>query len=395
MKKMKILQITNFFKPSWDTGGVARSAYEISRELVDRGHEVTVYTTDGKNRIDVRNATVQNVDGIQTLYFKNVSSALARANMPIPISIGSIARRDICDFDIIHIHDFRTILSVVVRHYANKYHIPYVVQPRGSAPRLTKNIPKKVFDTYFGDKIIYGAERIIASSTVESGQYHSTFPYLNSKKIIHMPNGVELDATSGLPEKGSFRRNHNIDQDTKLILYVGRIHQRKGLDVLVKAFSRLKQINVKLIIVGPDDGYLIELRKLIDEHGMGKRIILTGPLFGMDKYQAYVDSDLFVLPSKDTYESFGNVVIEALWFGTPVIVTANCGVSEWLNEKVGYVVGYNDRELLGAMEHGLKNEYLNTSCQVEGKRLISTVFNWKSVVNQLENIYSEAIIEYV
>jgi len=387
---MKILHVTNFFKPSWDTGGIARSAYELSRELASRGHEVTVYTTDGKNRLDVKKDRPVDVDGIETYYFKNASTTLAKANMPLPLAVSPVARREVRDFDIIHLHGFRTIPSAVVQHYAKKYKVPYVVQPRGTAPRSIKPLEKKLFDSIIGDRIIYGAERLIASSTFESGQFKGLFPQIDSRRIVHLPNGVEADAYGNLPEKGRFRRRFGINQHTGLILYVGRIHQRKGLDVLVRSFSKVQK-KATLAIVGPDDGYLGELKKLVISSGVDDKVVLTGPLYGREKYEAYVDSDLFVLPSKDTYESFGNVAIEALRCGTPVILTTNCGVAEWLNDKVGRIVNCNELELWEAIEQVLDDRSLKESCKLEGMRLISTEFNWKPIVDRLEGIYSQIL----
>src|SRR4030042_2636002 len=101
---MKILQVTNFFKPSWESGGPARVVYEISRKLIEKGHEVTVYTTDGfKWRLDVEKNKPINVDGIRTYYFRNLSNFLAKKVFLTPYYLPFVARREIKNFDIIHI----------------------------------------------------------------------------------------------------------------------------------------------------------------------------------------------------------------------------------------------------------------------------------------------------
>jgi len=331
---MKILQVTNFFKPSWEAGGPPRTVYEISKKLVEKGHGVTVYTTDGfKMRLDVEKNKPVDVDGIKTYYFRNLSSYLARKMvLPIPYYLPVVAKKEIKDFDIVHIHEYRTIAAIVVHHYAKKYKIPYILQPRGSIPRIRKGIQKKIFDILFGYSIIENASKIIATSRIESGLYESAFPNLGKEKIIHIPNGIDVETYQNLPKRGEFRKKYSIAEDEKAILFLSRIHERKGADILVQAFSKLKKGSkgVKLIIAGPDEGFLDKLKLMVNEMNIEKDVIFSGPLYEKDKLEAYVDADVFVLPSKDPYESFGNVALEASACGTPTIVTNMCGVSEWL-----------------------------------------------------------------
>ena len=98
---MKILQVTNFFKPAWETGGVTRVAYDMSKYLHELGHSVTVYTTDGGNkRLKVTKNRVTYIDGIKTYYFKNVSQYLAKSfNFVTPYYLTLILKKEINKFD--------------------------------------------------------------------------------------------------------------------------------------------------------------------------------------------------------------------------------------------------------------------------------------------------------
>ena len=383
---MKILQVTNFFKPSWESGGPARACYEISKELVKRGHEVTVYTTDGfKYRLNVPKNKPVMVDGIKVYYFRNLSSYLARKFvLPLPYYLPFIARKEIKNFDIIHLHEYRTFLNIVVSYYARKYKIPYVLQPRGSFPRFTKSFQKKIFDVFFGSQITKNARKIIATSKIEAGQFGFG---TSNKKIVFIQNGINLEEFKNLPKKGEFRKKYKIKDTEKIILYLGRIHKRKGLDLLVEVFSKLqKNLNIKLVIVGPDDGYLNYLKNLVKNLKIGKKVIFPGPLFEKNKLEAYVDADVFVLPSKDKYESFGNVVLESLACGTPVIVTNNCGVSEYLNSEVSYIVEYNEKQLSDAILNILTDEKKRIKMSVKAKKFVRN-FSWEKVVDKIEKIY--------
>ena len=120
-------------------------------------------------------------------------------------------------------------------------------------------------------------------------------------------------------------------------------------------------------------------------------------LFGLirnyekDKLEAYVDADVFVLSSKDRYESFGNVVLEACACGTPVIVTNNCGVSEWIGDDVGYVVEYDKDRLRDAIFEVLSDERLGRRFGEEGRRLVMDEFGWDKIIRKIEGVYEDCI----
>jgi glycosyltransferase involved in cell wall biosynthesis len=298
-------------------------------------------------------------------------------------------------------------LAPAVHHYAIKKSIPYILQAHGSLPRIVrehnlktalfnKNYPKKMFDILFGHSIIKDASKIIATSRVESDQFTDVFPDFPLDKVVHLPNYVDLESYEDLPARGQFRRKHNIDENAKIALFLSRIHERKGADLLVATFSKVKQtvdFPVRLVIAGPDEGYLQNLKSLAKRLRVENEVLFPGPLYGREKLEAYVDADVFVLPSKDRYESFGNVVLEALACGTPVIVTNNCGVSEWIGSNVGFIIGYDEIQLCEALKAILQNEQLAKRFGENGKKLIKREFDWGKGILRLEKLYATVVSE--
>ncbi|WP_407356575.1 glycosyltransferase [Methanolobus sp. WCC5] len=388
---MKILQVTNFFKPSWEAGGPVRATYELSKSLIEKGNEVTVYTTDGfKYRLDVEKNKPVSVDGINTYYFRNVSLYLSKKmNLPLPYFAPIVIKKDIKKFDVIHIHEYRTFLAVVIHYYAKKNNIPYILQPRGSLPLLGKEKQKKVFDSLFGRSIIDDAKMIIASSEHESYHYLKSFPNLNPEKVVHIPNGIDVKCYQNLPRKGTFRSKFMIDRNDKVVLFLGRIHEIKGLELLVGSFSNLISIfeNTKLVIAGPDDGYLAKLEGFVEELNISDNVIFTGPLYEQDKIEALVDADVFVLPSK--YESFGNVVFEACACGTPVIVTDRCGVSKYMNNDLGYVIEYDKYKLSDALFDVLSNSKFQHKPDFSSNGIMNFQYSWESISSKMIHVYSK------
>ncbi|WP_292375930.1 glycosyltransferase [Methanosarcina sp. UBA411] len=390
---MRILYVVSGFAPAWGLGGVARSSYEISKEMVARGHDVTVYTTDifdFKRRIECR---FRNLNGINVYYFKTLSNYFARRKLNFSPEFVYFLNKNVSKFDIVHIHEYRTINSTFASFFSKKYNVPYVLQPRGSVPTISKSIQKKIYDLFFGDFVVENCSKIIATSKIESDQYFNVFPRLEKEKIIHLPNGINFADYSSLPLKGTFRSKYSISENEKTVLYLGRIHERKGIDTLVKALNQLvnKSLNIKLVIAGPNDGYLEKLNLLIDELNFRKHVLLLGPLYEKEKFEAYVDADVFVLSSKDKYESFGNVVLEALSCGTPVIVTDNCGVSEWVNSQMCHVISSENDSLQKTIYEILFESGLNKSIDKSECELVLKKLSWENVCEMLEIIYSDIV----
>ena len=387
---MKILQVTNFFKPSWEAGGSTRVAYEISKKLVERGHEVTVYTTDGfKSKLNVKKNEPVDVDGIRTYYFRNLSSYLAREMvLPIPYYLPIVARRELRDFDVIHIHEHRMMLAVVIHHYAKKYGVPYILQAHGSVVPYTQKGRrfKNIIGQFFGYGILKDATKLIAVSKAEVEQYKQAGVY--EDKIVIIPDGIDIKAFKDLPTYGKFREKYDVKEE-HIILFLGRINKRKGIDFLIKSFSELasEMSDVVLVIIGSDDGYKIEMEKLIKTLNLSTRIKLIGYVDEKDKLSAYIDADVLVYPA--LHEIFGLVPFEAIMCGTPVIVTDDCGCGELVKEaNCGYLVKYGDIEgLKEKMEKAIGNPEERSEMVERGRRYIMENLTWDKVVRGVEILY--------
>lgn len=386
---MKILQVTNFFKPSWESGGVTRSAYEISKHLVEQGNDVTVYTTDGyKKRLDVKKNKAVSVDGVRTYYFRNLSNYLSRNFLiTTPYLLSFVAKEEMDRFDVIHIHEHRTMLAVIVSYYAKKYNVPYIIQPRGSAQKINKSFQKSIFDNIFGFKILNGSMKLILSSKNEYKLSESVIKKSGIKqgKIAYIPNGVNMETKKFEVER--FRDENNIKNEEKIILYLGRIHERKGLRSLLEAFEMLneEQTDLKLVIAGPDDGYKAELRKLISDFNIENDVMLFNGLYGEEKISAFNAADVFVLPSLDEQESFGNVVLEASAFGTPCVVTNVCGVSEYMDNIIK--VNPDIDSIKEGIEKALQMKKLGKNARKE----VLKKFSWEKITKTIETTYDEII----
>lgn len=387
---MRICQVSSCFYPAGAYGGQANVAYEVAKRLAKRGHEITVYTTDAMDKGHRLDGGIKNIGGVKVFYFKNISNLLAW-NQRITISPGMIpiVRNEIEDFDIIHIHGFRDFQSIVIHHYAQRYDIPYILQPHGSVPRLGKGVLKRCFDLIFGYRILKDSDKILVLNKTEGEQ--CKVMGVNENRIKIIPNGIDLSKYHNLPERGLFKERYNIKEDEKIILYLGRIHKSKGIELLVKAFAEvLKNVkDLKLVIVGTDDGYLPTLRALTNSLNISNSVLFTGFLTHEEKLLVYVDADVFVTPS---FTGFPLTFLEAMACGVPIITTNKGDFIEGIDNEVGYVVQYDEKELKNALFKILTDDGLRAKFRRNCREKIRE-YDWDTIIDEVETLYMAIIKE--
>jgi len=393
---MKILQVVPYFPPAYAFGGPVKVAYQISRELIKRGHEVVVYTTDAKDfdsRLGIKSSDI--IEGIKVHRFRNHFLSLAKKlKLFITPQLALFARKEVKEFDVIHLHEYRTFQNIVVTYYAKKYGVSYVLQARGSLPRiLAWRRLKWAYDVLFGYRFLRDTSKVIALTQTEAQQYRAMG--VPEEKIAVIPNGIDLSEYANLPPKRSFRKKFSVDDDKKIILYLGRIHKIKGLDILVRAYAyvvnKLGVNNVLLVIAGVDDGYLDELEQLLSQLRTANNVLLTGPLYGKDKLEAYVDADVFILPSR--YETFPNVVLEAYACSKPVIASNVESISDIvIHGKTGLLFrAGNVQDLAEMIVYMLVHLEEARNMGHRARKLVKEKFSIDKVVDSLEVLYEEIL----
>jgi len=379
---MKVLQVIPFFARSM--GGPVAATHGLSRELIKRGFEVEILTTDFK------------LDGefVRLVRGEGIGVTLAKCDLALGLflvspSMKSWLRTRARDFDIIHMHVFRSYQNNIVRAFARRHHVPYVLQPHGSLlPFFEKQRLKLLYDFVWGRRILDEAAAVIALNRMEERQCMSMG--VKESKIKIVPNGISTSEFEHLPERGAFRTKFGIGPDWPIVLYLGRIHRIKGLDLLLAAFAPLAEElkNIRLILAGPDDGFLTDLEGQARALGIEDRVIVTGPLYNREKLEAYVDADVYVLPSQ--YEIFGITVLEAAACGTPVVATIGCGISDFVT-RIGYVVDYDSHELGKAILEAINAKRSNKDIAHDLRNLVKREFEWDDQIEKLEGVYEEVV----
>ncbi len=385
---LKILQVVPYFYPAWAYGGIPRVVYELSRELVRMGNLVSVYTTDvldERSRCGDRGREVV-IDGIRVQYFRNVSNRLAYdAQLFLPLGFSRNMRETIGNFDVIHLHGHRNLLNSSVRHIALSAGKPYVLSGHGTVVNIERRIlAKAVFDRISGNRVLADASAFVAVSEHEIQQYRSMG--IPREKISVIYNGI--DPEEFIADLGAIgpRRRYGLE-DKRIVLYLGKITPRKGVDILVRAFAALRDPDVVLIIAGNDMGFRREVEAIVREKEVNGRVFFTGLLTGGEKSAAYRDADVLVYPA--SHEIFGLVPFESIMCGTPVIVTDDCGCGEIIRrEQIGLAVRYGDVEdLRAAIVQTLDDRTGAAERTRKGREFVLKSLNWQTIARQHAILY--------
>jgi glycosyltransferase involved in cell wall biosynthesis len=384
---MRILHVTPSFYPAWAYGGIPRCAYELCRSLVRLGEEVTVWTTDAFDAEGRLREQEIVIDGITVRRFRNLSNSLAyHRQLYLPPGIVLAPWGELSGFDLVHIHSHRHLLQALVGAAAARRDIPYVFTGNGTVPPIERYVlAKLVLDVIGARSILRRASACIAVSHAEVPHYRAAG--VPPERVRVIPNGIRLDEYATLPKPGTFRRALGLG-DAPLLVFLGKITPRKGVDVLVRAMPHLPS-DVQLVVVGNFMMPEQPIRDLVRQLGLERRVHFPGLLLGYEKNAAYVDADVVVYPSID--EIFGLVVAEALMCGSPVVVCDDSGCGEVVRAAAGgLLVPYGDpvalANAIGALLHDPQRRRRYAE---EGKRYVEKHFGWDHIAEETRALYRE------
>jgi glycosyltransferase involved in cell wall biosynthesis len=190
-----------------------------------------------------------------------------------------------------------------------------------------------------------------------------------------------------VPRCGRFRARHPQLGNKAVVLFLSRIHPKKGLDLLIPAFAEGAAKDAMLVLAGPDaDGYVAAMQDLVKQHGLTDRVIWTGMLRGRERIEALRDADLFVLPSYQ--ENFGIAIIEALAAGSPVLISDRVNIwSEIKNARLGGVVPPEVDALTGEMQLWLNDRSRRAAAAERARSFVWENYDWRRIAERWARHY--------
>ena len=380
---MRMLHVIPSYLPAVRYGGPIFATHDLCKALAARGHEVNVFTTniDGSGTSPVSIGVPVNLEGVRIRYFP---CPLLRRLYWAP-ALSRALEKEISRFDIVHLHSVFLWPTWAAGRRARKAGVPYVLSPRGMLVkdliRRRSWLAKSIWIHLIEKFNIEHAAAMHLTSTLEAAElerFDWQFP-----RLAVIPNGIgePLAAAGNIsPEVDS------IAAAQPLVLFLGRLSWKKGLDRLLRAFAQSRIGN--LAIVGTDDESLApQLKKLAADLRIADRVcVLARTVIGPEKERLFAAAKLFVLSSYS--ENFGNTVLEAMRHRVPVVVTPEVGAAEIVRQSGGGIVAHGNADhIAAAITHLLDNPSLARSMGEAGYRHAMTHHTWAAISIRMEELY--------
>jgi glycosyltransferase involved in cell wall biosynthesis len=397
---LKILQVSQTYYPFLAAGGPPTKVRAIATRLALKGHSATILTADfGVRRYAAELENLKRCkwgwrstnDGVETIYLRTL---VRYRSLTLNPDVIRFAQERLQNTDVTHIYGIYDLIGPAIGRYCSRCSVPYVLEPIGMFRPIIRSLRlKRLYHRKVGERLIRGARFLIATSIQEKQEFLAEG--IEESRVVVRRNGTDVPAN--LPTAGTFRARWSIPNDAKLILFLGRLISKKSPEMLITAFASWRNnagrgAHATLVLAGPEEelSYLRELKQLSAKLGVDQVVKFTGPLYGNEKWAAYRDADVFVLPSQ--HENFGNTAAESAACGTPVIVTDQCGVAPIIAVRAGEVIPHDASALEAALASFLAKPDLRNSYR-EGCAAVTRELSWNEPVAEMEQLYRRCVEE--
>jgi glycosyltransferase involved in cell wall biosynthesis len=387
---MRLLHVVPSYLPAVRYGGPVFAVHALCAALTKRGCEVTVFTTnvDGPGESAVPLGAPVSMDGVNVRYFRSpwlrrlyYSPAMARA-----------LHEQCGNFDAVHLHSVFLWPTWAAARAASRAGVPYLLSPRGMLVKdliaRKSSLPKRAWIALIERRNIEQAAGIHVTSRVEALELQRFGFALPS--LHEVPNGVDRDAQGteesiGAGDALGAEAEALLDSGRPVILALGRINWKKGLDRLIPAVARLPAA-VLLVVGNDEEGHTAALRELARREGVVERVMFAGPVFGRAKAALYRRAAVVALASYS--ENFGNVVLEAMAEGCPVVVTPEVGAAPIVEELGGgLVVQGSPVAIAEGLQKLLGDPALRAAMGRRASGMVMAKYSWNAAAVRMIEVY--------
>ncbi len=328
---IRILRVIPRYAPAWHYGGSVRFSYDLDVALTARGCQMTVYTSDQLDTHRRLPDRREQVTGIDVHRFPNPWNALASRAPWLGLYLMGLERalyENAGCFDLMHVTESRGAHARWAFAAARATGVPIVWSPLGTlADGLGVRRPyrRAYVVVHTTRRLVREARVLVAQSNHEASVFARHGARSSQVRVIGL--GVDARWFRPLPARGHLRHSLGIDPEHPMILFIGRLHPNKGLDILLEAaaIARRTHPNLQVVLIGWDHGALRTVRRLCRSLSLVDAVRILPPEFEIARVQAYVDADVFAVAATH-YEETSLAAMEALAAGTPCVLTRQCEV---------------------------------------------------------------------
>ena len=384
---MKILHVIPSVAPRY--GGPSRAVVEMCRALEANGVQTLIATTDadGTGRLDVKIGELVSYEQAPAIFFSRQWSEAFKYSRPL----AQWLQAHVAEFDVVHIHAVFSHACLAAAGACRKQGVPYVVRPLGTLDPWSlkqKQLKKRLFWQLGVRKMLKGAAAIHYTTQAELELAEES---LGLTRGVVIPLGIETDLLnehegakdSGVKALSSFKPPY--------VLVMSRLHQKKGLEVLLPAFLSLVKkpefAKWQLVLAGDGEStYVASLKSLVKSGGGNGNVVFAGWLDGAQRKNTLRAASLLALTSYQ--ENFGLCAVEALACGVPVLLSPHVNLAQEIEKAgAGWVAPLEGAALEQTLAASLRDERGRAERGALGKQLVQRRFTWDAVALALMNLY--------
>ena len=301
---------------------------------------------------------------------------------------------EIGSIDILHIHEVWSHPAYAAAKIARASRTPYLITPHGELEPwrvrngALKHVKKQIYLSLLGRRMLQGTACLQANTTHEVDGLRQS-GYHGPVSIV--PNGVDADQFAELPDPIEAEQRWPSLKGRRVVLFLARLQKEKGLDQLIPAWKSLTERSsyddAVLVVAGPDDrGYRAVVDGLVEQYGVGSRVLLTGMVQGREKMALVSRADVYTLPSHS--EGFSIAVLENLAAGKPVLITPGCNFPEVAKVGAGLCVPPKSESLEEALRQLLDvSDADRAAMGSRGRDLVRHNYTWEIAARKMITVY--------
>lgn len=380
---MRLLHVISGLDPQ--NGGPTTALIGLSAAQAKAGMDVTILAT-WKIPDGIPVAEDLRRRGVKVIHVGPATGKLSRHPLLTAHCIAAVA-----EADVVHIHGLWEEVQHQTARACRRLGKPYVITPHGMLSPWNMSRSKWGKRLYLLWRLRKDLNRAAAIHFTSDVERDLVAPMKIKAKPIVERLGLDLSEFETLPPRGAFRARFPQLGDRPIVLFLGRIDYKKGLDVLIPAFAKANLTDARLVIAGPDrDGYEPTVRKMIADHNIADRVVFTGMLHGRERIEAYVDADLFALTSHQ--ENFGITVIEAMACGCPVFISDQVNIHPDVSAaQAGVVTDLGADAVRQQLASYLGDPQRRRDDGRRGREFAQQHYNWQTIARDWEQHYASLV----
>lgn len=377
----KILQISAAYKPAYIYGGPTMSVAKLCEALANANVPIEVLTTtaNGQTELNVRPGEVQNVDGVAVSYFKRLTKDHTHFSPTLLKALKSKIKQN--KQVVVHIHAWWNLVSLLSCQIAKWSKVPVVLSPRGMLTEYTlgnRNAGfKSILHQVMGKRLL----RYCHIHVTSEKEKQDVLRFIQPKSLTVIPNLVELGNRQVAQPKNS-------DSAQLRLIFLSRMEEKKGLELLLKALANVS-FDWSLSLAGSGtNAYVESLQLLVQQLGIVSNVEWMGQVKPADKFEVLAQHDLMALTSYN--ENFANVVIESLSVGTPVLLSDQVGLADYvLQKELGWISTLNVEKIGEQLTKAYQAKAQREKIRQVAPHLIATDFNSAQLVQRYISLYQK------